>query len=275
MIKKSKINGTIDATAIIRPGAVVEEETQIGPYCLIEEGVHLGKGNKLHAHVVITGDTVIGDYNEFFPFSSIGQPPQDLKFHGEDSRVIIGNYNVFREGTTVHKGTESGGMLTKIADHCLFMANSHVAHDCQVGNHVIVANNVPLGGHVTVEDFAIIGGNSAVHQFTRIGQHSLISGVVGVDRDVPPYTIITVGQENRMRSMGINLIGLKRRNFSDDAIRELLKFYHNILERTDLLLAEKISLGHQQFEHNVLIVNLLNFLQERKKRPICLPVLED
>lgn len=261
----------VDETAVIKPGAVIGEGSEIGPYCLIGGRVRLGKNNHLHSHAVIEGDTTLGDNNEILPFVSLGHHPQDLKFHGESSRVVIGNNNTFREGVTVHKGTEGGGMLTKIGDDCLLMAGSHVAHDCQIGNHVIAANNVAIGGHVVIEDYVILGGNSALHQFTRVGQHALISGVLGVDKDVLPYTVVTAGQQNRICTMGINIIGLKRRGFDDQEIRGLLKFYHNILENDEKTLLQKITSGKRSYRHNSLVMNMIAFIQDRKKRPICLP----
>lgn len=263
----------IHPTAIVEKGATIGRGAVIGPFCIIGSQVKIGANTKLHSHVVIEGDTTIGKGNEIFPFTSIGKRPQDLKFHDEDSKVIIGDRNTFREGVSVNKGTEGGGMITRIGNDCLFMTSSHVAHDCQLGNHVIAANNVAFGGHVSVDDYAIIGGNSAIHQFTRIGQHCLISGVLGVAKDVLPYTVVTSSDADRVRTMGINIIGLKRRNFALEDIHGLLKFYHEVLEQHDsLLLEDKIQIGRQtEYQHNPLVYNLVQFLEERKKRPLCLP----
>lgn len=263
----------IHPTAIIESGANIEDDVEIGPYCLIGAQVKLGSHNKLHSHVVIEGNTQIGEGNEFFPFSSIGKRPQDLKFHDENSQVIIGDHNTFREGVSVNKGTEGGGMITQIANHCLFMTGSHVAHDCKIGEHVIAANNVAFGGHVQVEDYAIIGGNSAIHQFTRVGQHSLISGVLGVNKDILPYTVVTAASRGRIRTMGINIIGLKRRDFAAKDIRLLLKFYHEILENTEIVLEKKIQASRRpSYRHCILIQQIANFISTQAKRPLCLPL---
>jgi UDP-N-acetylglucosamine acyltransferase len=184
--------------------------------------VRLGRGSTLHSHVVVDGDTTVGEANRFFPFSSIGLVPQDLKFHGEPTRVEIGDRNVFREGTTVHRGTAGGGGVTRIGSDNLFMAQVHVAHDCRVGNHAVLANAAALSGHVEVQDFATLGGFSGVHQFCRVGAHSFMGGATVATRDVAPFSL-TVG--NRARFFGLNLVGLRRRGFPPEAIAALRRAY--------------------------------------------------
>ena len=208
----------IDPLARVAPGAVLEPGVRVGPYCVVGAGVRLGRGSVLDSHVVIDGDTRVGERNHFFPFASIGLVPQDLKYRGEESRVEIGDRNVFREGCTVHRGTRGGEGVTRIGSDNLFMAQSHVAHDCRVGNHAILANAVALSGHVEVQDFATIGGLSGVHQFCRVGTHAFVGGFTVVTKDVLPFSH-TVG--NRARFFGLNLVGLRRRGFAAEAIAAL------------------------------------------------------
>jgi UDP-N-acetylglucosamine acyltransferase len=226
----------VDPLARVAPGAVLEPGVRVGPFCLVGAGVRLGRGSVLESHVVIDGDTHIGERNRFFPFVSIGLVPQDLKYHGESARLEIGDRNVFREGSTVHRGTAGGGAVTRIGSDCLFMAQSHVAHDCQVGSHAILANGVALSGHVELQDFVTLGGLSGVHQFCRVGTHAFVGGATVVTRDVLPYSL-TVG--NRARFFGVNLVGLRRRGFSAEAIAAL-KQACRTLAAPELPLAEAL-----------------------------------
>src|SRR5947209_20337006 len=177
----------IHLTAIVAPGARLAEDAVVGPYCIIGEDVALGPRVSLGPHVVVDGRTTIGEGTRLFPFASIGLEPQDLKYRGERSELVIGRNNTIREYVTINPGTEGGGMVTRIGDGSLFMVGAHVAHDCQIGNHVVLANNATLGGHVVVEDYAVLGGLCAVHQYARIGSHAMIGGMSGVERDVIPY----------------------------------------------------------------------------------------
>ena len=213
---------SIHSTAIISSKANIGKNVSIGPYCIINSNVRLGNNCKLKANVYIDGNTDIGENCTFYPFSSIGSNPQDLKYKGEKSRLKIGKNNIFREYVTLNPGTKGGGLLTKIGDNCLFMINSHVAHDCIIGNNVILVNNASLAGHVKVDDFAIIGALSGVHQFCRIGKHSMIGAMSGIDSDVIPYGTV-VG--NRAFLSGLNIIGLKRRGFNKNIIQDLKKAY--------------------------------------------------
>jgi len=217
----------IDATAIVRPGAQIGDGTTIGPHAVIGEHVRLGAGCRVGASAVIDGWTEIGDETEIYPFASVGLIPQDLKFRGEVTRLVIGKRNVFREFVTIHRGTRGGGGVTAIGDRNLFMAYVHVAHDCQVGNDTIFGNTATLGGHVTVEDFAMVSAGSGVHPFCRVGRYAFIGGYSVVTKDALPYAR-TVG--NRARIYDLNTIGLIRRGFSSDAIRKLRRSFRYLLQ---------------------------------------------
>lgn len=236
----------IHATAIVHPAAKIAPGVEIGPYAVIGEHVSLGEGTTVGPHAVIEGWTEIGRDNRIFQFASVGAAPQDLKFHGEKSYLRIGDRNMVREFVTLHRGTESGGGETVIGNDNLFMAYSHVAHDCIVGNRVILANGATLAGHVQVDDFAILGGLSAVHQFTRVGAHVMVSGGSMVAQDIPPYTI---AQGDRAKTVGLNLVGLKRRGFSEESLRAIKKAYKIIfrsgLRQEEALqkIAEELSSG--------------------------------
>jgi UDP-N-acetylglucosamine acyltransferase len=213
-------------SAIVHPGAQIGAGTVIGPHAVIGEHVRIGRNCRIGASSVVDGDTEIGDENEIFPFASVGLIPQDLKFKGEPSRLVIGHRNVIREFVTIHRGTAGGGGLTEVGDHNVFMASAHVAHDCHVRNHTIFGNAATLGGHVTVEDYATISAFSGVHQFCRVGKHAFIGGFSVVTKDALPYAK-TVG--NRARIYGINTIGLVRRGFSPDAIAKLRRAFRYLL----------------------------------------------
>ena len=222
----------VHATAIVDSGAKVPSSCRVGPYCVIGAEVELGEDNELISHVVIGGPTKIGSNNKNFPFVSIGMEPQDLKFKGEKTRLEIGDHNHIRECVTIHRGTPGGGGLTKLGSHCLLMAYSHIAHDCFVGDHVIMANAATRAGHVTVEDWASVGALCPVHQYVRIGTHSYIGGGSVVTKDVLPFSK-TVTPRNTT-AYGLNAIGLERRGFSKERIRKLHHAYK-------LLLASKLN----------------------------------
>ena len=216
----------IDPRAIVHPGAEVGEGTIIGPYATVGPDVKIGRNCRIGASAVVDGWTVIGDETQIFPFASIGLMPQDLKYRGEPTRLIIGCRNVFREFVTIHRGTEGGGGLTSIGDRNLFMAYAHVAHDCRIGNSTIFGNGATLGGHVWVQDFATISAFSGVHQFCRVGEHAFVGGYSVVTKDALPYAK-TVG--NRARIYGLNTIGLIRRGFSEDTLSKLKRAYRYLL----------------------------------------------
>ena len=212
----------IHQTAIVHEGAQIAEGVEIGPYAIIGEHVTIGSGTTVGAHAVIEGWTEIGQDNRIFQFASVGAAPQDLNYKGEKTLLKMGDRNTVREFVTINRGTPEGGGQTVTGNDNLLMAYSHVAHDCLIGNQVILANSANLGGHVTVDDFAILGGLCAVHQFARIGSHVMISGGSMVTQDIPPYTI---AQGDRAKTVGINQIGLKRLGFSDEAVRDIKQAY--------------------------------------------------
>jgi len=256
----------IHKTAIVDSKANVAASTEIGPYCVIGPNVTIGENVKIHSHVNISGNTTIGKENKIYPFASIGNDPQDLKYNDEDTKLIIGDNNKIREYVTINPGTEGGGGLTKIGNNCLFMISSHIAHDCHVGNNVIIANNVPLGGHAIIEDHVVIGGNSAVQQFTRIGQMAMIGGMTGVLHDVIPYGLST---GNRNILQGLNLIGLRRAKFDNKDILGLSEAYKEIFATKKL--TENISKLNGEFKENPLVKNIIEFITKDKKRSICTP----
>jgi UDP-N-acetylglucosamine acyltransferase len=258
---------TIHATAIINPNATMGKDISIGPYCIVGQDVHLGDGVRLHSHVVIDGRTTIGTETEIYPFSSIGLPPQDLKYKGEESELIIGARNTIREYVTMNPGTADGGMRTIIGDDCLFMASTHVAHDCIVGNHVIMANNATIAGHVEVGDFAIIGGLSAVHQFVKIGKHAIIGGMSGVENNVIPYGSV-VG--DRARLSGLNIVGLRRRAFLKEDIKNLRTAYRMLFAEEGTL-AERTEDVAKMFVNNTAVMDIIGFMRAESSRALTQP----
>ncbi len=255
----------IDKTTIVDSKAKIGKNVKIGPYCIIGPNVEIGENTTIHSHVNISGNTKIGKGNTFYPFVSINEP-QDLKYKGEPTKLIIGDNNKIREYVTINPGTVGGGGKTVIGNNCLFMISSHIAHDCQVGNNVIIANNVPLGGHVIIEDNVVIGGNSAVQQFTRIGRMAMIGGMTGVLNDVIPFGLST---GNRNSLQGLNLIGLRRANFANKDILGLSEAYKEIFASKNLI--ENISKLNGSFKDNPLIKEVIEFINKDKKRSICTP----
>ena len=256
----------IHNTAIIDTKAKISKNVKIGPFCVIGPNVEINEGTNIHSHVNISGNTFIGKENNIYPFASIGNDPQDLKFDGEQTKLEIGNNNKIREYVTINPGTTGGGGQTKIGDNCLFMVSSHVAHDCIVGNDVIIANNVPLGGHAHIEDNVVIGGNSAVQQFTRIGKMAMIGGMCGVVKDVIPYGMAF---GNRCALQGLNLIGLRRKDISNKEILLLSEAYKEIFKTKNL--SENLVNLDNKFKENFLVRDVINFINKDKKRPICTP----
>ena len=256
----------INDKAIIEKNASIDPSASIGPFSIIGKDVKIEKNVKVSSHVVISGDTSISEGCEIYPFSSIGNNPQDLKFKGEKTKLIIGKNNKIREYVTINPGTQHGGGLTTVGDNCLFMISSHIAHDCKIGNNVILANNVAIAGHVEIDDGVIVGGNSAVQQFTRIGKMAMIGGMTGVEKDVIPYGL-AIG--NRSHLEGINIIGLKRAGYSTEEINILnqsvkLIFSNNLL-KNGIEEAKKFS----KFKT---VNDVISFLEKSEKRPICRPL---
>ena len=256
----------IDKTALINKEAKIHPSVKVGPYSVIGPKVEIGENVIIHSHVNISGNTKIGKGNIIFPFASIGNDPQDLKYNGEETSLIIGDNNKFREYVSINPGTIGGGGITKIGNNCLFMISSHIAHDCNVGNNVIIANNVPLGGHVTLEDNVVIGGNSAIQQFTRIGKMAMIGGMTGVLHDVIPYGLST---GNRNSLQGLNLIGLRRAKVENKYILELSEAYKEIFATKNI--NDNISKLNGSFQENPLVKNIIDFITKDKKRSICTP----
>ena len=256
----------IHKTAIIDSKAKVSSSVIIGPYTVIGPNAEIAENVVIHSHVNISGNTKIGDGTIIFPFASIGNVPQDLKYKGEDTKLEVGKNNKIREYVTISPGTEGGGGLTKIGDNCLFMISSHIAHDCNVGNNVIIANTVPLGGHVTIEDNVVIGGNSAVQQFTRIGKLAMVGGMTGVLHDVIPYGL-SIGNRNYLQ--GLNLIGLRRSNFDNKNILGLCEAYKEIFATKNL--TDNLIKLNGAFKENPLVKEFIDFITKDKKRPICTP----
>ena len=256
----------IHKTSIIDKNAKISQTAKIGPYTIIGSNVEIGDEVEIHSHVNIVGNTKVGKGTKIFPFASVGTQPQDLKYKGEKNSLIIGKNNIIREYVTINPGTKDGGAITKIGDNCLFMISSHIAHDCKIGNNVVIANNVPLGGHVTIEDSVIIGGNSAVQQFTRIGRLAMIGGMTGVLKDVIPFGL-SFGNRNYLK--GINLIGLRRNKYENKKIIELNEAYKKIFSSKNL--HENLSKINGEFKDNKLVQEVTEFISKDKKRPICTP----
>jgi len=254
----------IHATSIIDPKAELDSSVEIGPFCIVKGGAVLKKGTKLVSNVIIESGSEIGENCVIHPFSSIGFAPQDMKYKGENTKLVIGNNNVIREYVTLHRASVSGSGVTTVGDNNFLMAYAHVAHDCKIGNHVIMANAATLAGHVLVEDYAFIGGVVAVHQFTRIGKHAMIGGFSGIGQDIPPY-MIAAGA--RAKLFGPNTIGLKRHGFSDAVINGIKKAY-KILFREKRTLQDAIKKVKEEIPQSKEIVHLIEFI-EKNKRGIC------
>lgn len=256
----------IHATAIIDPSAQLAETVEVGPYAIIGKHVTIGAGTSVGAHAVIGDWTAIGTNNRIFPQASVGAPPQDLKYKGEECWTRIGDNNMVREFATIHRGTVTGHGETVVGSGNLFMAYSHVAHDCRIGNGIVMANVATLAGHVTVEDNVILGGLVAVHQFATVGAYSMIGGGTLVGQDIPPYMIATSGKRDA-KLRGLNLIGLKRRGFSDEAISNLKKAYKTLF-MAGLKQDEAIAKIRSEISGCAEVDNLLAFI-ERSERGIC------
>lgn len=257
----------VHPTAIVSSGAQLGAGVKIGPYCIVGANVVLHADVELISHVVIEGHTTVGAGTRIFPFASVGHQPQDLKFHGEASRLEIGERCTIRESVTINPGTEGGGMLTKIGNDCLLMACSHVAHDVMVGNNVVLANYVGLAGHSIVGDYVRFGGICAVHQFVRIGSHAFIGAQSMIDGDVIPYGL-AVG--NRARLAGLNLVGLKRGGFDRESIHTLRAAYRMIFS-SEGTLRERVEDAAVMFKDARLVQEVVSFISAAKDRPLCLP----
>jgi UDP-N-acetylglucosamine acyltransferase len=256
----------IHKSSVIDSNAKISSTVTIGPFCYIGPNVELSDGVELISNVHIEGFTKIGKNTKIYPFAAIGTQPQDLKFKNEKTSLQIGEKNIIREYVTINPGTEGGGSKTIIGNNCLFMISSHIAHDCNIGDNVIIANNVPLGGHVTIEDSVVIGGNSAVQQFTRIGRLAMIGGMTGVLKDVTPFGL-SIGNRNYLQ--GLNLIGLRRKKYDNKKIIGLDKAYKEIFASKNL--HENLSKINGEYKDNELVSEVIRFIEKDKKRPICSP----
>ena len=254
----------IHPTSIVSKNAEIDKEVSIGPYCVIEGNVKIKKDTELVSHVNISGNTHIGQNNKFFPFSSIGQVPQDKKFKGEDSKLIIGNDNIIREHVTINPGTKDGGMITKIANNCLIMIGSHIAHDCMISSNVVLVNNSTLGGHVKIDENAIIGGNSAVHQFVNIGKYAMIGGMSGVESNIIPYGLY-FGIRSNLR--GINLIGLKRKGLNHNLINKINHIFKKIFNKDKSIEHNIKNLEDEEIKITE-IKDIITFIESNLKRGI-------
>ena len=251
----------IHSSAVIHPDVEIEDGAEVGPFTVIGEKVSIGKGTKVGAHVVIPGYTRIGENCRIFSFASVGEVPQDLKYQGEESWVIIGDNNIIREFVTIHRGTALGEGRTVLGNNNFLMDYVHVAHDCHIGNNVILANGATLAGHIEIGDHAIIGGLSAIHQFVRIGAYAFIGGASGIPQDVVPY-VSAVG--NRARLFGLNLVGLKRHNFSEETIRNLKRAYR-LLFRSGLRLQEATATIEEELGETPEVAHLLDFVRKSQR----------
>jgi len=259
----------IHKTAIIDSKAKISANVEIGPYATIGPNVEIGENTLIQSHVNITGNTTIGKGNKLYSFASIGSDPQDLKYKGEETSLLIGDNNTIREHVTINTGTVQGGGLTKIGNNNLIMIGAHIAHDCIIGNNIVMANNTAIAGHAEIEDFVIIGAKCGVQQFTRIGKRAMIGGMTGVLRDVIPYGLST-GNRNYLN--GINVVGLRRDKVSNKDILGLTDAYKEIF-KTEVL-SENLKNLNGKYTDNPLVKDVLDFINKDKKRPICTPFLK-
>jgi UDP-N-acetylglucosamine acyltransferase len=257
----------IDPTARIEPGAMIEDDVSIGPYCVIGPNVVIGTGCRLVAHVHVAGRTAIGARTVIHPFASLGAAPQSAAYRGEPTRLVVGTDCDIREGVTMSIGTEAGRRITEVGDRGLFMAYSHVGHDCRVGSDVVFANCATLGGHCVVGDHVFIGGLSAAHQYTRVGAHAMISGVSGLRGDVIPFGL-AAGAFARLS--GVNIVGMKRRKFPTESIRAVRSAYQALFFGEGVL-ARRLETTEAKFGHDPAVAQIIAFVRDKRDRPLCFP----
>ena len=256
----------IHKTAIINPKASISKNVKIGPYSIIGPNVKIGENTEIQSHVSIVGQTIVGNNNKIYPFASIGNDPQDMKYKGEKTKLIIGDNNSIREYSTINPGTIQGGGVTKIGNNNLIMIGAHIAHDCILGDEIVIANNAAIAGHAEIGDNVILGGNCGVHQFTRIGKMAMVGGMTGVSRDIIPYGLST-GNRNILN--GINIIGLRRKNIPNKDIISLTEAYKQIFKSENL--TENLKNLENEFQENKLVDEVVEFINKDKKRSICTP----
>lgn len=254
----------VHPTAIVDPRAELDSEVEVGPYSVVGAGVRIGKGSKIHSHAAIQGRTTLGEGNEVFPFATVGSVPQDLKYRGEPSELVIGDRNTIREYVSLNPGTSGGGMVTRVGDHNLLMMYCHIAHDCNVGNRNVIANGATLGGHVTIEDFVIVGGLVGIHQFVRVGTGAILGAGSMVSKDVPPYCNAT-GDRARLR--GLNIEGLKRRGVDKSVIDAIRKAYR-IAFHSKLRTEEAVQTIRRELPQIAEIENFVSFIAQ-SHRGVC------
>jgi UDP-N-acetylglucosamine acyltransferase len=257
----------IHPTAVIEKGAELGEGVRIGPYCVIGANVKLGNNVVLKSHVAVDGYTTIGDSTVVFPFASLGHAPQDLKYMGEKSELIIGKHNKIREHVTMNPGTQDDKMKTVVGDNNLFMMSSHVAHDCVVGNNIVLANNATLAGHVEVGDYVIMGGLSAVQQRVRIGAYAMIGGMSGVEHDVIPFGLV---KGERAHLAGLNYVGLERRGFTKEQVQALLKAFKQIFEGSGTF-AERTEKAANDYKGEQVVMRVVDFIRAKEARSVLQP----
>ena len=259
----------IHKTAIIDIKARISNNVQIGPYSIIGPDVQIGENTKIQSNVSVVGNTIIGKNNKIYPFASIGNDPQDMKYKGEKTKLIIGDNNTIREYSTINPGTIQGGGVTRVGSRNLIMIGAHIAHDCLLGNEIVIANNAAIAGHAIIDDNVILGGNCGVHQFTRIGKMAMVGGMTGVSRDIIPYGLST-GNRNFLN--GINIVGLRRINTPNKDILSLTDAYKSIFKTENL--RENLTNLENNLKKNELVKDVIEFINKDKKRPICTPVLK-
>lgn len=258
---------SIHSSSVIEDGAQIGSDVSIGPFCHIGPDVKLGAGSRLHSHVVIAGDTEIGNGARIFPFASIGHEPQDLKYQGEHTTLVIGENCLIREGVTINPGTAGDAQTTRIGNNCVFLANSHVAHDCMVGNNVIFSNNVMLAGHCKVGDNVIMGGGAGIHQFCRIGSNSFVGGLAGVENDVIPFGM-ALG--NRAYLGGVNIIGMKRAGIDRDSIHKVRKAYRELFDG-NASIADNVDRVEAELGDDAIVKGIVSFIRDGGDRALCTP----
>ncbi len=261
------MTASVHPSAIVSPKAKIGNNTTIGPFCTIGDNVVIGDDVTLVSHVSLDGRTIIGDRTKLYPFASIGHPPQDLKYDGESSTVTVGTDCVLREYVTINPGTSGGGMETRVGNNCLLMVGVHIAHDCRLGNHVVMANQASLAGHCVVDDYVRFGGLCGVHQFVRIGAHAFVGAMSFVENDVIPYGSVL---GNRAHLGGLNLVGLKRRQFDRSAIHALRAAYRMIFS-TEGTLRERIEDAAEIFKGEKLVEDVIEFIRQPSERALCMP----
>lgn len=260
----------IHPTALVAEGAELADGVSVGPFCVVGPKVRLGRGTKLHSHVVIEGSTELGENNQVYPFAVLGGPPQHTAYKGEDTRLVIGDNNLIREHATMNLGTVNGGGVTRVGSDGLYMIESHVGHDCVVGDHVILTKQATLGGHCQIDDYVIVGGLAAVHQFTRVGRHAMIGGLAAVVKDVIPYGSVW---GNHAHLEGLNLVGLKRRGFSRESINTLRAAYR-LLFADEGTFQERLDDTIETYSSSPEVMEIIDFIRADASRPLCLPERE-